>query len=185
MWYGVYATRQTMQQAEAEPHTKFFFSCFLSQYQRIRSIWFIAVERSGYYTSYADIHATFLVCSFFILFTTPPLAIVSLQHAFFSAWHQNSLHPPHKFAHLDYTALENMSPQVRENRKMWGCHFTVLNRTDGVSSRIHDYLSLNATASPSILLTLSPFWYVKYSIPSRRYWSGNHMTLGGLGVVIQ
>ena len=50
------------------------------------------------------------------LFYSLPLSTVSLQHAFFSARHQNSPPqtppPSHKFAHLDYTVLQNIPPET-------------------------------------------------------------------------
>lgn len=55
-----------------------------------------------------------------ILLYSLPLSIVSLQHAFFfqpdiktpPSPHTHT--PPRKFAHLDYTALQNIPPEIAE-----------------------------------------------------------------------
>jgi hypothetical protein len=94
---------------------------------------------------------------------------------------------PHKFAHLDYTALENIL--ITDPRKSKNARVSLHNPT---ADRWHLVLDswlfdsqCHCSSPPPLPIspTLSPFWYVNYVL-SWRFWSGKHVILGGFRLVI-
>jgi hypothetical protein len=166
-----------MPDASDKPGTR---PCVPSHVRRHRGVWFIAAEWPEYYISYADIHTYHFPDMIFLYFIRHHFPLASLQHVFFSGRHQPP-HNPHKFAHLDYTALDNIP--ITDPRRV-PLHNPTADRWHLVpDSWLFDSQCPCLRPPPPLSQHIPSFWYVN-CVVSWRYWSGNHVILGGLRVAI-